>query len=197
MLVCARTHHLGRHAGQGFQLQHHDLEKHEQRAFVGRPHRQYRCDLVSLVAGHGLRRDVQRERREPGGTALRLCRHKQVPGAAFLRHLHQRQHGRCFAGPRGDQEDVAFAERRHRHVADHRHGQAQMEQPHRETLDLQSFASAAIDADLAGAGKYRAGRVDCVFVDASERVAQLIERRAEQVGPLLRTHDSSAIRCLV
>ena len=57
-----------------------------------------------------------------------------------------------------------------------------MEEPHGEAVELQRLAPAAIDGDAAGPREHGAGRIDSVVVDATEHLAQLVERDAEQIG---------------
>ena len=72
-----------------------------------------------------------------------------------------------------------------------------MEQPHREALDLQRLAAAAITGDPAGAGEHFAGGVDRGLVDPPENRAKLGQRHAEQIGASHLAHDNAAIRSLL
>ena len=93
---------------------------------------------------------------------------RRIFAPAFLRDAEQRERGRDLAGAAGDDEEIALADRRRGHVADHRDAPPEMEEPHGEAHDLQALAAAAEDDHGLRLGDHLHRLVDGAVVDPVE-----------------------------
>ena len=93
-------------------------------------------------------------------------------GTGLLGHPDKGDGGRNLARAAGNEEQVARADGRGRHVAHHRDGTAEVEEPHGKAADLHTFATAPIDRKVAG-------RRDRLDRSVDGRIVELVENRAE------------------
>ena len=106
----------------------------------------------------------------------------RIARAGLLGDVEKGERGRDLARPDGDDEEVAAADRRRGHVADHRDGAAEMEEAHGEAHDLQALAPAAEDDHGAGVGDHADRRVDRLVVDLVEDAAEFGEGALVEIG---------------
>lgn len=149
------------------ELVHNHLEQHKQGPLVQAPHRHQRPRFLllglTLIVGHGLRRDVRNRGGVPHARAgLRLRGQEQDPGAVGLRHLADRVDGREPAGTSGCDEEIGGGDGRGGHVEDEVGGEAQVGQAHAECPQHEALAAHTIKEDpgFPGGGGRQLGNKD-------------------------------------
>ena len=135
-----------------------------------------------MVIGHRLGRNDRHDVDVLGEAARRLGGDERGTRARLARDVDQRLRCRQIARPGGNDEEIAGAERRRRHVAPDCDVPAHVKEPHGEAAHLQALASEPEDDDALRRDDGVDEPVERVPRHGGEDAPKLVQRAFRQLG---------------